>query len=64
MFVITQEPALLPELSSSFSLDSVLMFHDFNRLAWLLGSCSFGAEKGQGARQLSSSIYLEEGLPL
>ena len=47
-----------------FLLDSVLMFHDFNRLTWLLGSCSFGAEKGQGARQLSSSIYLKEGLPL
>lgn len=40
------------------------MFHDFNRLTRLLGSYSFGAEKGQGARQLSSSIYLKEGLPL
>ena len=47
-----------------FRLDSVLMFHDFNRLTWLLESCSFGAEKGQGARQLSSSIYLKEGLLL
>ena len=45
-----------------FLLDSVLMFHDFNRLTKLLGSCRFGTEREAGD-QPDLLLYLLEGGP-